>query len=958
MPDWKKEIRKRLAGLRLAPTREAEIVEELAQYLEDCYEELLAGGTTKADARRKTLQELHESDRLTKELNLIEPPVSQEPIVLGARGARGINLLWDLLQDLRFGIRMLLKSKGFTMVAVLSLGLGIGANTALFSVLDAVLLKTLPVTEPERLVLFEWQAGRPFRINGASGNSSVPVPPGRRGLSLFRYEVFERMRQAERHASDSPLSDFFAFAPTRELTAVVGDEAQIVSGQAVSGGYYAGLGVQPSLGRVISYEDDKPGAASVVVLSHQYWQERFGASPAVIGQPLKLNQQFFTIIGVTPPGFTEISQVDYHPVVTVPLSCEPLLQGERSNLGTAKEPGVWWLNLMGRLKPDATYEQARDSLNGAFQAAALEVMPPPRKANEPAQLEPKDFPRLIAESGSRGMQDSRRRYSSTIYGLFIVVALVLMIACANVANLLLARAALRAAEVNVRLAVGAGRWRLIRQLLTESVLLAALGGAVGVVFAFWGKSALLALAEKETGILPNGVDLSLNWRVLLFTLAVSLLTGLLFGLAPAWRATSQDLTTALKQSRRTTGAVSRLSKGLLVAQVALSLLLLVGAGLFIRTLYNLQHVNLGFNQENLMLFRLQPQQSGYKDEQLWQFYQQLFARLDHLPGVSAATFGKVPLIANDNWFNDVLLPGETEQTAGKHETMLQTVRENYFATLEIPQLRGRGFTAQDDQRAPQVAIVNQTFARQFFPNEDVLGKHVTPSGGQEVEIIGVVADTKYSSQREEVTPLLYTPWQQEGAVIGDMHFALRTTREPTAIAAEVRKIVRELDSNLPVTEVSTQTARAQATLGPERLSARLLSFFGAAALLLAAIGLSGVLAYSVAQRTNEIGIRMALGAQTANVLRLIVWQGMRLVLLGLTLGAVAGYGLKRLVESQYFAEDAWQRQMAEQLYGVSGTDPLTFLGIAALLTLVALVACWLPARKAAQVDPLKALRYE
>ena len=283
---------------------------------------------------------------------------------------------------------------------------------------------------------------------------------------------------------------------------------------------------------------------------------------------------------------------------------------------------------MGRLKPGATYEQARDSLNGTFQAAALEVMPPPRKANEPAQLEPKDYPRLIAESGSRGMLDMRRRYSPTIYGLFIVVALVLLIACANVANLLLARAALRGAEISVRLAVGAGRWRLIRQLLTESVLLAALGGAVGVLFAFWGKSALLALTDKDTGFLPNGVDLSLNWRVLAFTLAVSLLTGVLFGLAPAWRATSLDLATSLKQSRRTTGAVSRLSKGLIVAQVALSLLLLVGAGLFIRTLYNLQRVNLGFNQENLLLFTLQPEQGGYKDERLLQFYQQLFARLD------------------------------------------------------------------------------------------------------------------------------------------------------------------------------------------------------------------------------------------------------------------------------------------------------------------------------------------
>jgi predicted permease len=861
-----------------------------------------------------------------------------------------------MFQDLRYGLRMLLKNRGFTIVAVLSLALGIGANTALFSVVDAVLLKTLPVKEPERLVLFEWQAGRAFRTNGMSGTSNVPAPPGTRALSLFRAEVFEKMRQAHAAASDSPLSDFFAFAPLHDLTAVVDQQAEIIQGQAVSGDYYAGVGVQPVLGRGITDEDDQPGAAPVVVLSHQIWQERFAANPAVIGQPLKLNTQSFTIIGVTPPAFTGTLQVDYHPAVTVPLASEPLLQGENSNLSTANTPGVWWLNLMGRLKPGATYEQARDSLNGAFQAAALEVRPPPRKASE---LDRADYPRLVAESGSRGMLDRRRDYSSRIYGLFIVVALVLLIACANVANLLLARAALRGAEISVRLAVGAGRWRLIRQLLTESLLLATLGGAVGVFFALWGKSALLALTDSNTRFLPAGVDLNLNWRVLAFTVTVSLLASIVFGLAPAWRATSPELATTLKQSRRTTGAVSRLSKGLIVAQVALSLLLLVGAGLFIRTLYNLQRVDLGFNRENLLLFTLKPKQGGYKDERLVQFYQQLFARLDHQPGVRAATFGKVALIADDNWFNDFLLPGETEKTAVERDTMRQSVRENYFATMEIPLLRGRGFRAQDDQRAPQVAIVSQTFAHKFFPNDDVLGQRVTIIGNtHEVEIVGVVADTKYMSQREEIQPLLYTPWQQEGEVIGEMHFALRTTGEPTALAAAVRETVRDVDRNLPVTEVTTQVVRAHETIGQERLYARLLSFFGGLALLLAAIGLSGVLAYSVAQRTNEIGIRMALGAQTANVLRLVVWQGMRLVFLGLAVGALTGYGLKRLLASQYFAADAWQREMAEQLYGVTGTDPLTFIMIAALLMIVALVACWLPARKAAKVDPLVALRYE
>ena len=933
----------KLRGLFLKQKLEHDLADEIQSHLEMQIADHVRQGMSPEDARYLALRKFGGMDQV-KEIY---------------RERRTLRWVETFFQDLRYGLRMLRRSPGMTVVAILSLALGIGANTALFSVVDAVLLRTLPVEDSEQLVLFEWQAGRQFRVSGASGTSNVYVPEGQRGLSLFRHDVVEQMRQAQASASESPLTDLFAFGPISEVTAKVGDQPEVIDAQAVSGNYYTGLRVAARLGRVITVDDDRPDAAPVVVLSHQFWQERYGANPSVVGQQLKLNQQSFTIIGVTPPEFNGTLQVGYHPAVTIPLALEPHMQGERTSLGSTTKPGMWWLDLMGRLKPGATYEQARESLNASFQAAALAVMPPPRKATEPVQLQPKDYPRLMAHGGSRGMLDLRKIYASTIYGLFIVVALVLLIACVNLANLLLARAALRGPEIKVRLAVGAGRWRLVRQLLTESLLLATLGGVAGVLLAFWAKDALSALTNEEAGLLPSGVELTLNWRVLAFTLGVSLLTGVLFGIAPALRATNLDLNTALKRSSRMTGGMSRLSKGLLVAQVAVSGLLLVGAGLFIRTLYNLQRVDLGFNHENLLLFRLQPGQAGYKDERLMRLYQQLFDRLDHLTGVRAATFARVELISNYNWFDEILLPGETVATAAPHDTMMQLVRENYFATMEIPMLSGREFSAQDDRNAPAVAIVNQTFARQFFPGEEVLGKRVRfPEDNRELEIIGVVADTKYSNQREEIERLIYTSWQQEPARLGEMHFALRTTGEPRNLAAQVREVVRSIDDNLPVTELNTQSARAETTLGPERLYARLFSFFGAVALALAGIGLFGVLAYSVSQRTKEIGVRMAFGAQVRNVIQMVVWQGMKLVLLGLAVGSLIGYGLMRLLNSQYFGRDTWQQRMKEQLYGVTMSDPLTLIVIASLLTLVALIACWLPARRAAKVDPLVALRYE
>jgi predicted permease len=856
-----------------------------------------------------------------------------------------MQTLW---QDLRYGLRMMRKAPGFTAIAVLSLALGIGANTALFSLVDAVVLKSLSVKEPERLVVFNWQAGRAFRTTGIRG-TFVPggYAPGMRGSSSFKARIFETLHTQQAQDPQSPLSDLFAFAWLGDLNVVIDGQAETAKSQVVSGGYFAGLGVQPQLGRSITEEDDKSGATPVVVLSHQYWQERFAADKAIIGKQIHLNQVAFTVIGVAPPAFTGALQIGQRPALTVPIASEPLLNSERPMIDKPGKPAPWWLHIMGRLKPGATAEEARVSLDSTFQALALEIMPPPKNDKEPAQLEAKDYPSLITFPGNGGMWEMRSAYSPKLYLLFGIVGLVLLIACANVANLLLSRAALRAPEITVRLAVGAGRWRLIRQLLTESVLLSCVGGALGVLFALWGKDALAAMGGRGS-FLPAEIDYSLNWRVLGFTLLISLLTGILFGIAPAWRATSLDLTSSLKESARSASGVSRsrLSKGLVIVQVAISLVLLIGAGLFVRTLRNLQQVELGFNQENLLLFSLQPRSNGYKDDQLIPFYQQVFARLEALPERPAVTFAQFPLVAHFVNNLSLILPGETAQSGVEHSTNKQVVRENYFQTMGIQLKRGRSFTEQDSQNTAKVAVISESLAQQFFPDEDPIGKFVgfDAATAGKVEIIGIVNDIKYNSQRDEKEPMIYTPWLQERTQIGDMSFALRTTGDPTALIASVRQVLNEVDSNLPVKDVKTQVMQTEETLAEERLYANMLGFFALLALLLAAIGLYGVMAYSVAQRTREIGIRMALGAQTGDVLRLVIWQGMRLVLVGIVIGAIGAYALKQLIVSQ--------------LYGVEAADPVTFALVGGLLTGIALFACWVPAWRASRVDPMIALRYE
>ncbi|HEU4933320.1 MAG TPA: ABC transporter permease, partial [Pyrinomonadaceae bacterium] len=744
----------------------------------------------------------------------------------------------------------------------------------------------------------------------------------------------------------------------------VDGQPEVSRGQAVSGNYYAALGVQPAAGRLLTDDDDKAGAPPVAVLSHRYWAKRFGGNSSVIGKQININNVAFTVVGVSASGFDGTMGVGTTQDVTIPVTMEPQLyvDKERSYMSG---PGVWWLRIMGRLKPGATAEQAQGQLENTFlqsvfeHRAARQAAVKARGGNAINDLDPKQYPKLYADPGGQGEMYRRRSYAPALYLLLGVVGLVLLIACANVANLLLSRAAGRQKEIGLRLALGASRGRLIRQLLTESVLLALLGGLLGILFAVWIKDGLIAVSLWG-GRGMSVLEPRLDWRVLAFTLGLSLLTGVIFGFAPAWRTTRVDLTPSLKDSGRSSSAVHRslLSRGLVVVQVALSLLLLVGAGLFVRTLLNLQRVDVGFNAQNLLLFEIEPALIGYEDEKLRQVYTDISERLENVAGVQAVTFSRDPLLSQSSSSSGVYLraalsvpPDSEGRIRSSGEGYRHRVRENFLEAMGIPLLSGRTFGPQDTVKSPKVVVVNQAFANKFFPNENAIGKRFTfdTAKPDEIEIIGICKDAKYTSQRDEIPPTIYGSYRQEPPMSSSV-FEVRTAGDPSAIIASVRGVVREIDPNLPVLNVKTQLEQADETLRMERLFAKLVTLFAVLAQQLAAIGLFGVLAYAVSQRTHEIGIRMALGASRASVLRMIVWQGMVLVILGVILGLVGAYVLTKYLES-------WI-SLSKMLFGVKVSDPLTYSLIAVLLTVVAFIACYIPARRATKVDPLVALRYE
>jgi predicted permease len=818
----------------------------------------------------------------------------------------------EMIQDLRYGIRMLLKHKGFTAVAVLSLALGIGANTAIFSLMDAMLFKLLPVEQPEQLY---------FIHNVGPRRSEGGAPP---------YPCFERFR--ERSQSFTGLAAFTGVGGRLKIDG----QLEEVSSQGVSGNYFSLLGINAVLGRTFGPADDAvPGKGGpdglVAVISYDYWTSRFGRAPAAIGKVVQLGNDPVTIIGVAPAGFYGLVPGRKFDILLPMMTAgaEPLAARER-----------WWFDAVGRVKPGVPLEQARAELDTIFQSYM-------DGTGINAEGRREAFNRIELRPASRGLNDLRRQFSQPLQALMAIVALVLLIACANVANLLLARATARRKEFAVRLALGASRLRLVRQVLTESLLLVTLGGLLGLLLARWGSAFLVSFFATGRGRIF--VNLPLDYRVLSFTAGVALLTGLLFGLAPALQATRSEPNAALKDSTGTgTRARSLFGKSLIMAQVALSLLLLVGAGLFVRTLHNLKTIDAGFRPEGVMTMGINPPDGAYQGEHLAALWKDVLVRVERLPGVRSATLTTLSPLSRGDRGVAIEVAGFTPGSDRDKGIRLNQVSPGYFQTFGVPLVQGRGFSDADNETAPRVALINEAAVRFYFGDRSPLGTQVRFGQREQAsppyEIVGVVKDGRNKNLREADTRTIYLPITQARDRLGRLTLAVRAEGRPTELTGAISHELRGIGPDIMLTNIVTLNEQVDQSLLQERLVATLALFFGLLALLLACIGLYGVMSYEVARRTNEIGIRMALGAGASRIVGLVLGESLRRVVLGVVLGLGGALAAARWIESL--------------LFGLSPRDPLT-LGLATLALLtVAAVAGYLPARRAAQVDPLVALRDE
>lgn len=821
----------------------------------------------------------------------------------------GWNSLERLAQDLRYALRMMRRSPGLSAVAILSLALGIGANTAIFTLVDAAMLRMLPVKDPEHLTQIM------KRMNSGSGG-------------IFSYPAFLLFRD-----KTTALGGIFAYTNPQRVRMSIGSSRNLeqVGRAFVSGDYFSVLGIQPVLGRAFSPdEDNSPGSAPYAVLSYNFWSTHFSRDPNVLGKPLLVDETPLTIVGVAPAGFTGV-EPGFQPDLWVPAVM--------SNKGCLMMPGCQTFRLFARVKPGTPWSQAQSELDVLHRQHLAG-----RAAFIKNELSRKQFlnQTIFLADARTGNSSVGARFSKPLLVLMAVVGAVLLIACGNVANLLLARATARRKEVAVRLAVGAGRARLIRQFLTESSLLAVMGGALGLLLASLGTRVLIALATDPD--MRIFFDLRPDLRIFGFTAAVSLLSGLLFGLAPALRATRTELAPALKENARSLAGTSgfTIGKMLVVSQVALSLLLLVGAGLFIRSLENLRTLDPGFQRQNVLLFDLTTPKS-YRAPQVAALAKRMFEKLQSVPGIVSVSTASPRPLDGGTWDDNVTIEGRPVRTDEDLDTNLARVSPQFFETMGSPVTAGRAFGSEDAANTPRVAMVNEAFVRRFLGGGNAIGRHITCSScGASTEIIGVVRDAKYVSLREKTPASAFFLTDQLPSAFES--FLARTAGDPTAMLSTLREVVKGLDPNVLVDRPRTLAGQIDTVLIQERMIAKLSGFFGALALLLASIGLYGVMSYAVVRRTNEIGIRMALGAGSGDVLRQILSETLLLVATGLVLGTAAALSLTRFVKTM--------------LFGLTPNDPGTIAAMAVLLFAVALFAGYLPARRAARVDPMVALRYE
>lgn len=914
---WLDQIAFRVKSLFRKERLDAQLSEEIRTHVEMATEAHIAKGMSREEARYAALREFGGVEQIKER----------------ARDERGWMWLEQFFQDVRYAVRQMHRSPGFTLVAVLSLAVGIGANTALFSLVDEVLLGSLPVRQPDELVLFRWLGGtKGLPFHGIQGSMPVDRASGRRTSPAFSYAAFERFR-----AETTTLSEVFTFSILPGASVVIDGRAESVRGQAVSGNYFSGLGARALRGRMLTAADDRPDASPVVVISHDYWQQRFGGMKGIVGKTIQINDVSFAIVGITSRGFTGTGEFGEPASFMLPMAILPQLRGD---MGFLRRPLIWWVYIMGRLQPGVSTAAAEAELGPVFMRTTRDAW----LAGEPGapgkSLTGYSLPMLRLTRGDQGLTATRETLARPLAILSCIVVGVLLITCLNVANLLFARSLTRRREIALRLSLGASRGRIIRQLLTESAVLSLTGGALGLLVAYWSRDALLHLWPICSGAF------ALNFRMLGFVFGVSLATGLLFGLAPAWQATRMSLDAALKTggAGATGQSRARFRGALMSVQVAIAVVLLIGTGLFLRTLHNFATLDAGFERTHLLYFRIDTSGGHFTPPQRAGLMRRLQENVERLPGVQSVALLTRPLLSGSRSGVRVIL-GDSGPSAAHANT--NEVSPAFFQTLGIPLRAGRTFTEAEVEAGRAVAVVNETFARAYFPGENPVDRSfVTPGStvfktpDRQVEIIGVAADALYADLRTAIPPTIYNPLTN----LANGTFVVRTVGEPRALADTLRKALGALAPDAALRDVRTQEETINQLLASERLFAVLCSIFACVALALTCLGLFGLLSHEVAARTREIGLRLALGAPVRAVVVLVVRGGMKLVLAGLVLGLAAAYMLTRFI--------------AALLFNVPPTDPATFAGVGLLLMFVALLACWLPARRAAKVDPMEALRCE